>query len=129
MSRNATLYGKVLAFALRRRVERRNTASRVLRFFRKPNCSCPIKPFFSAASVICLHILTVSSLRMLEGMVIGRYWDGCSASPPWKGESFKSSWLFLMFSDYTLNTNIHLPLFSSTGTSPSRMILFRKLWR
>ena len=48
MSKKAALYGQVFAFALRRRVERRNMASSVLLFLQKPNWSGPIRSFFSA---------------------------------------------------------------------------------
>ena len=83
MSRKAAEYGQLLPLALLRRVVRTNTASTVLLPFLNPNCSGPNNPAVSAASVIRAHILTVSSLRMLDGMVIGLYWPGWSESPPW----------------------------------------------
>ena len=73
---NAAEYGQLLDLALESRVVRTNTASRVLRPFRNPNCSGPSIPLSSAMAVIRLHILTVMSLRMLEGTVMGLYWDG-----------------------------------------------------
>ena len=84
MSRKAAEYGQLLSLALLRRVVRTNTASTVLLPFLNPNCSGPNNPAVSAASVIRAHILTVSSLRMLDGMVIGRYWPVSRVSPPYK---------------------------------------------
>ena len=73
---NAVEYGKLLALALESKVVSTNTASRVFRPLRNPNCSGPSIPLSSAMAVIRLHILTVISLRMLEGTVMGLYWDG-----------------------------------------------------
>ena len=82
---NAAEYGQLLALALVNRVVSTNTASRVFRPLRNPNCSGPSIPLSSAMAVILLHILTVMSLRMLEGTVIGLYWAGCRESPPYDG--------------------------------------------
>lgn len=82
ISRKAALYGQFLVLAFLRRVESTNTASKVLLFLLKPNCSCPRKPLASTTSVMCLHILTVRIRRIFDGIVIGRYIEGCSESPP-----------------------------------------------
>jgi hypothetical protein len=78
----AAAYGHFLPFALRRRVESTKMASRVLLPLLKPNCSCPRRELASAASVMWVHILTVSSRRRFDGMVMGLYWQGCKESPP-----------------------------------------------
>ena len=78
----AAEYGQCLLLALAMRVVRTKTASSVLLPRLNPNCSGPSRPLASAASVIRPHILTVISRRMLDGMVIGRYWPGSKESPP-----------------------------------------------
>ena len=73
---NAAEYCQPLALALDRRGLSTKMASMVLRPLLNPNCSGPIMPLSSAMAVIFLFILAVTSLRMLDGTVIGRYWDG-----------------------------------------------------
>ena len=84
MSKKAAEYGQLFFLAFIIMVVKTNTASMVLLPFLNPNCSGPNRPFTSAARVILSHILTVMSLRMLDGMVIGRYWPVSRVSPPYK---------------------------------------------
>lgn len=76
--------GQFFDLAFFRRVVRRKTASTVLLCFRKPNWCGPTRLWASAMSVILLVILTVRSLRRLDGTVIGLYWPGERESPPCK---------------------------------------------
>ena len=82
MSRKAAEYGQFFLLAFWNNVESTKIASLVLLPLRNPNCSGPSMLFDSATSVISLHILMVSNLRRLEGMVIGLYWPGSRESPP-----------------------------------------------
>ena len=82
MSMKAVAYGQFLALAFLSKVERTKTASMVLLPLLKPNCSGTRILLASATSVMDLHIRTVSSRRMLDGMVMGRYWLGWRESPP-----------------------------------------------
>ena len=82
MSKNAEANGQRFDLAFLRRVESTKTASTVLRPLLNPNCSGPSNPLDSAASVIPAHILTVRSLSMLDGIVIGLYCAGDNESPP-----------------------------------------------
>ena len=108
------------------REDNTSTASRVLRPLRNPNCSCPRRLLLSATAVIFRHIRTVMSLSRFEGMVMGRYWQACRESPP-----YKHYWLVKILSDLelTLNKSMHFPKFKSGGTDPSSMILFRNIKR
>ena len=74
-------YGQVLRLAFIINVESTNDASRVFLPRLKPNCSSPRSPLDSAQSVMMVHILTVIIRRMLDGIVIGRYWTGSRESP------------------------------------------------
>ena len=82
MSRNAIENGQCLALAFLISVDRTKAASMVLRPFLKPNCSPPSILCSSAMLVMMLVILTVRSLKMLEGTVMGRYWPMDKESPP-----------------------------------------------
>lgn len=92
----AAEYCQFLALALAIRVVNTNTASRVFRPLRKPNCSGPSIPLSSAMAVIFLHILTVMSLRMLEGTVMGLYWAGSRESPPYNVASLENIYGYLL---------------------------------
>ena len=84
MSRKAAANGQRFFIAFLNRVVKMNTASMVLLPFLNPNCSGPSRPLSSAALVIRVHIRTVMRRRILDGMVIGLYWDGSKVSPPCK---------------------------------------------
>ena len=82
MSTKAVTYGQFLLFAFFSSVDKTKMASSVLLPLLNPNCSMPIRPLDSAASVMLLHILIVINLSKLLGIVIGRYWAGWRESPP-----------------------------------------------
>ena len=82
MSRKAVAKCQPLILAFMMRDIRVKAASMVLFPRRKPNCSGPRRPLFSAALVMCLHMRTVRILRRLLGIVIGRYIAGSRDPPP-----------------------------------------------
>ena len=89
MSMKAVEYGQLLRLAFRMRAVRIITASVVLLPLRKPYCEGPSSELASAMLVIFSHILTVTNLSKLEGMVMGLYWAVLRESPPCKWEIVK----------------------------------------
>ena len=82
ISMNAATNSHLFLFAFRINVVTTKAASMVLRPRLNPNCSSPRKPSSSAIFVMRSHILTVTNLRMLDGIVMGRYCEASSESPP-----------------------------------------------
>ena len=72
ISTKAVAYRQRLRLAFCIKVVRTKDASIVLRPFLKPNCSGPKNSFSSTILVMMVHILTVMSLNMFEGTVMGR---------------------------------------------------------
>ena len=118
--------GQRLLLAFFSKVESTNTASIVLLPLLNPYCSGPSRPWDSAMSVIRPHIRTVRSLRMFDGMVMGRYCAGDKESPPY---GLFYIMISVILTILTLYISMHFPKFNSSGTLPSFMIWFKNVRR
>ena len=121
MSMKAMANGHLPFFALRIMLVSTKAASRVLRPFLNPNCSSPRKLFSSQIFVILSHIRVVRSLKIFEGIVIGRYWRNSIVSPP-----YLEFYVYFYYIDLiTFDNSTHFPILSTCGTFPLSRTLLR----